>query len=216
MHWPLILNIPGEGFGDDFLQVYGDHRLLDSEADAGLFELIENYEALGGVCVDLRANATAGGKGATIGQPVLEEEDKIPSNLEVDPMSWFTSEYTFSPVWDASSSSSSLSAVAADPESTSLSSSGGASPPTIEVSDRPAVESCTDGAGSVRVPFHFRVVGPDADGLLPWMAVGYRSSDVCAMTPTDGGPTPILLLLQADADAAPVANKASLLPEAKG
>jgi len=217
MHWPLILNVPGEGFGDDFLQVYRDHRLLDPEADAGLFELIENYEALGGVCVDLRAaDATAdgggGGDGATFGPPVLEEEDKIPSNLEVDPMAWFTNEYTFSPVWDASSSSSSFTSAVTDeipPASASTSQ-------TIEVSDRLAVESCTDGAGSFRVAFHFRDVEPDADGLLPWMAIGYRASDVCAMTPPDGGPTPMVLLLQTDAGVAPVAHKVLLLPEAKG
>ena len=221
MHWPLILNVPGEGFGDDFLQVYRDHRLLDPEADAGLFELIENYEALGGVCRDLRANATAdGGGGAMIGPPVLEEEEKIPSNLEVDPMSWFTNEYTFSPVWDESSASSASAVTDEIPPASSSashsSSSGGVSPPTIEVSDRLAVESCADGAGSVRVSFHFRDVEPDADGLLPWMAIGYRASDVCAMTPPEGGPTPMVLLLQTDAGVAPVAYKALLLPEAKG
>lgn len=223
MHWPLILNVPGEGFGDDFLQVYRDHRLLDPEADAGLFELIENYEALGGVCVDLRsADATADGgdgdgDGAQIGPPVLEEGEKIPSNLEVDPMSWFTNEYTFSPVWDASSSSSSMSAVTDEiPPASASTSHSFSSGPTIEVSDRLAVESCADGAGSVRVAFHFRDVEPDADGLLPWMAIGYRASDICAMTPPDGGPTPMVLLLHTDAGVAPVAHKTLLLPEAKG
>ncbi|KAL3775879.1 hypothetical protein ACHAW5_006706 [Stephanodiscus triporus] len=208
IHWPLILNIPGEGFGDDMLQVYRNHRLLDSEVDAGLFQIIENYEALGFSCVDLGANASDG-DGAQFGPPVLEEEEKIPSNLEVDPMSWFSNEYTFSPVWDASSSTAS-----AVDQSPSSSSSGSAL--AIEVSDRLTVESCTDGLGSISFTAHFHDVEPTDDGLLPWMAIGYRTGELCAMTPPDGGTTPIVLLMQTDAGSAPVAHKTLLLPEAKG
>jgi hypothetical protein len=214
MHWPLILNIPGEGFGDDMLQVYRNHRLLDAEVDAALFEIIENYEAMGGACVDRGANASDG-DGAQFGPPVLEEDEKIPSNLEVDPMSWFSNEYTFSPVWDASSSTASAvdqppSSSAATPPS---SSSGGA---PIEVSERLTVESCTDGLGSISVTVHFHDVEPADDGLLPWMAIGYRTGERCAMTPPEGGSTPIVLLTQTDAGSAPVAHKTLLLPEAKG
>jgi hypothetical protein len=207
-HWPLILNIPGEGFGDDSLQVYRDHRLLDPEADAGLFQIIENYEAMGGVCIDLRANATAdgGGGGAGFGPPVLEDDEKIPSNLEVDPMSWFSNEYTFSPVWDSTSSSVDEPPPSSSSDTLEL----------IEVSDRLIVESCADEFGSVHLSFHFMDVEPTSDGLLPWMAIGYRETDLCAMTPTDGGSTPIVLLTQAEVGGVPVAHKTQLLPDAKG
>merc|ERR1719223_953770 len=91
MHLPLILNIPGEGFGDDSIQVYRNHALLD-ENDDDLFLLIENFEALGGVCVD-----PSDFEGGGVGPPSTDEH--IPSNLEVDPLSWVSNEVTFSPVW---------------------------------------------------------------------------------------------------------------------
>lgn len=56
--WPLVLNIPGEGFGDDMLQRYSNHELLTDEDD-DLFMLIENYEEIGGTCVNI-----GGGEGA--------------------------------------------------------------------------------------------------------------------------------------------------------
>lgn len=56
--WPLVLNIPGEGFGDDMLQRYSNHELLTDEDD-DLFMLIENYEEIGGACVNI-----GGGEGA--------------------------------------------------------------------------------------------------------------------------------------------------------
>lgn len=34
IHLPLILNIPGEGFGDDSIQVYRNHALLVSDVDS--------------------------------------------------------------------------------------------------------------------------------------------------------------------------------------
>ena len=51
VHWPLVLNIPGEGFGDDILQEYGNHTLLTDD-DEGLFLLDEAYIAAGGSCVE--------------------------------------------------------------------------------------------------------------------------------------------------------------------
>mmetsp|Transcript_31905 Transcript_31905/g.67077 ORF Transcript_31905/g.67077 Transcript_31905/m.67077 type:complete len:801 (+) Transcript_31905:169-2571(+) len=203
MHWPMILNIPGEGFGDDSLQVYKNHKLLTDE-DEDLFKLIENYEAIGGVCVSLGA---AGG--GDIGPPVLDEEESIPSNLEVDPLSWMTNEITFSPIWEVPTkvvgSESTMSAPATSGKS------------VLEVSNRMTVESCYDEATKMMdMSIHFHDVEPGTDGLLPWMAVGYRASDVCAMTPPEGGTTPIVLVTQASEDAAPQAHKTTLLPEAKG
>merc|ERR1719313_2197695 len=49
VHWPLILNVPGEGFGDDFLQHYWDHELLN-ESTEDPFLLEQAYEAAGGSC----------------------------------------------------------------------------------------------------------------------------------------------------------------------
>jgi len=41
IHWPLVLNIPGEGFGDDVLQKWSSHRLLtESDKDAFLLDQV--------------------------------------------------------------------------------------------------------------------------------------------------------------------------------
>ena len=47
------------------------------------------------------------------------------------------------------------------------------------------------------------------------MALGYRSSELCAMTPPQGGNTPIVLVTQESSDEAPLAHKTMLVPEAK-
>jgi hypothetical protein len=52
MHWPMILNVPGEGVGDDFLQSYTNHSLLTDDDDY-LFFLDEALEAMGGSCPEL-------------------------------------------------------------------------------------------------------------------------------------------------------------------
>ena len=211
-HWPLILNIPGEGFGDDFLQVYRNHQLL-SEDDTALFKVIEEYQSLGGVCVDVGAG---GGSGAA-GPPVLEEEDMIPSNLKLDPMSWFSNEYTFSPVWTEqtlATSDQSSSTASSSSSSEAASPSGGMS--VIEVSDRLTVESCIEG-NSLEMAIHFHDVIPAADALLPWMAIGYRKTELCAMTPIEGGTTPIILLTQTETvvGSMPEAYMTELFPQAK-
>ncbi len=216
MHWPLILNIPGEGFGDDVLQIYKNHEVLSDE-DNELFQLVENFEASGGVCFDIRAEM-GGNDSEGFGPPVLEEGEGIPSNLEVDPKSWFSNEYTFSPVWevpvvdDASQTNETATSVMTGASS---SISGGKS--VLEVSERMTVESCYDEATQLMdMSIHFHDIVPTSDGLLPWLAIGYRPSELCAMTPVDGGDTPIILLTQSAADTAPEAYKTLLPPEAKG
>ena len=182
-----------------------------TDEDEDLFKLIENYEALGGECVDLRA--AGGDEGGTgIGPPVGETH--IPSNLEVDPLSWVSNEITFSPIWevpareqDAVDSLGAMDATA----SSSLSKA------VLEVSDRITVESCYDEAAeAMEMSIHFHDVAPGSDGLLPWMALGYRPSELCAMTPPGGGETPIVMVTQASEGAMPEAHMSSLPAEAKG
>jgi hypothetical protein len=86
----------------------------------------------------------------------------------------------------------------------------------LEVSDRVTVESCYDeSARMMDMTVHFHDVEAGPDGLLPWMAMGYRPSELCAMTPPSGGVTPLLCVTHEDEGAAPKAHKTSLLPEAK-
>ena len=86
VHWPMTLNVPGEGFGDDILQMYTNHSTLNDQDDY-MFLLDKAYaDATGLTCVKQDLTPT---------NPV---EGKIPSNLVVDPHAWFSNEYTFSPV----------------------------------------------------------------------------------------------------------------------
>mmetsp|Transcript_6854 Transcript_6854/g.12399 ORF Transcript_6854/g.12399 Transcript_6854/m.12399 type:complete len:826 (+) Transcript_6854:92-2569(+) len=207
MHWPLILNIPGEGFGDDSLQVYRNHQLLD-DSDEDLFKLIENYEAIDGTCGDVQMG---GRDDNVVGPPVLDESESIPSNLEVDPMSWVSNQITFSPIWVAPVKEMPLSVGAnAQDESASPSEKS-----VLQVSDRITVESCFDeSTSSIDMSVHFHDVEPTSEGTLPWMALGYRPTELCAMTPPDGGSTPIVLVTHED-DAMPAAHRTELPPQAK-
>lgn len=205
MHWPMILNIPGEGFGDDHLQVYTNHELLTDEDD-DLFMLVENYVENGGECPEIvRMNEDE----VAVGPPA--QEVHIPSNLEVEEASWFTNEYTFSPVWQVP-----MRPVVTD-MGAAASVSAAMSKPSTKVSDRVTVESCYDEATkSIDMSFHFHDIDPTSNGRLPWMAIGYRPSDVCAMTPPSGGVTPIVLITHLEGDGeVPKAHSTSLLPTAK-
>jgi len=206
MHWPMILNVPGEGLGDDMLQVFTNHELLTDEDD-DLFMLVENYIESGGECPE--NNSFNGDDEVAVGPPV--QEVHIPSNLEVEEASWMTNEYTFSPVWQVP-----MRPVVTDMGAVA-SVSAAMSKPATEVSDRVTVESCYDEATkSVDMSFHFHDIDPTANGRLPWMAIGYRSSEVCAMTPPSGGVTPIVLITHLEGEGElPRAHSTSLLPTAK-
>lgn len=178
-----------------------------------MFKLIENYQAIGGECIDLRAEG-----GSDVGPPVLEEGEEIPSNLVVDPLSWVSNEITFSPIWVPTvtlmekKEPASMESVGSDSVVDDLH----VGKEITEASDRVTVESCYDEETKMMdMSFHYHEIEPGMDGLLPWMALGYRSSELCAMTPPDGGVTPIITITQENKDVAPQAHKTQLFPEAK-
>ena len=206
MHWPMIINIPGQGFGDDFLQVYTKHELLTDEDD-DLFMLVENFMESGGECPE---NTNGNGEEEEVAHGPPIQEVHIPSNLEVEEASWFSNEYTFSPIWEVPkrpvvTDMGAVSSVAA-----------ALSKPATEVSDRVTVQSCYDEATkSIDMSFHFHEIDPTSNGRLPWMAIGYRQTETCAMTPPSGGITPIILISHLEGEEAPTAHSTSLLPTAK-
>jgi hypothetical protein len=83
--WPLILNIPGEGFGDDFLQHYSNHRIVTDDDEAA-FLIDETVD-----CPKIEGEGSGG--------PPVGEQEHVPSNLEVQKESWRTILWTGSPVW---------------------------------------------------------------------------------------------------------------------
>lgn len=194
VHWPLILNVPGEGFGDDFLQKYTNHSLL-SEADEDLFLLDQALEAAGGSCPMLDRG---GGGGPPVGGT------KVPSNLEIDENAWCTKEYTFSPVWEPPPvAEDAVDAPIADNPTASNSYA------TTEVGIA-TVASCYDSASqSVKLQFTFDDVEVSEEGL-PWLALGYRKDEECLMIPKDGSDTDIILIATNPATEEISASKGSL------
>lgn len=213
VHWPLILNIPGEGFGDDMLQVYTKHELLDDDDD-GLFTIIESLEDIGGSCPKLTGGFGTDGteSGSSFGPPQLENH--VPSNLEVDPNSWFSNVYTFSTVWQPPTKAVPVSDAEAPPGTTP-----GTSSMAVTEEGRIRVESCYDPPSqSVRLSVEWKEIRPiatSAGARLPWVSLGYRPGDVCAMTPIGGGDTEIITVSQAPTESAPGAYIGSLVPAAK-
>jgi len=158
VHWPLILNVPGEGFGDDFLQHWHGHRPL-GEAEASAFLLDEAHVAAGGSCPQRPSQ----GQGPPTGQA-----PHVPSNLEVDPVSWRTIVYTGSPVWSPA------------PAPPPAGGCGGQATAAVEVAQGVRAEPCLDGCSlSLTVKFTL--------STAVWAAIGFLDTDECLMTPRGGG-----------------------------
>lgn len=178
IHWPMILNVPGEGFGDDFLQIYTNQTLLTDDDD-NLFLLDEALEAMGGMCNKM--DMEGGGAGPPTGQTV-----HIPSNLEVDPNAWFSNVYTYSPVWEPPI------------EDNKDSMAGRETGMAVTEEGDVTVKSCYDSTvNAVQLSVEFsnvEMVGTE----LPWMAIGYRETEECLMNPRGGGDTELILLASQD------------------
>ena len=160
--------------------MYRNHALLSDE-DEEIFQLVESYKAQGGVCV------SGAGGGPAEGED-FEDADRphIPSNLEVDPESWYTNEVTFSPFFEPKG-------IMASDDASATTTLGGKT--ILELSDRVVVESCYDETSkAMDMTVRFKGMEATSDDVLPWMAVGYRETV---------------------ADVDPMAHKTELLPSAK-
>jgi len=177
IHWPLILNIPGEGFGDDMLQFYSNQELL-SEDFIEPFLLDEAFEAAGGQCIDLRPE----------GRGERPEMDYVPSNLEIDDSFWSTNVWTGSPVWepppkDGEDFADSASAIVGDLATTD------AGPSTV-------VTSCYDESSkAVELSITYSDLTAGSDGSVPWLGLSFRKDEQCVMTPRDGSDAEVALVL---------------------
>jgi len=195
IHWPMILNVPGEGFGDDFLQIYSNHSLLTDDDDYK-FLLDEALEGIGGVCEQM--NQDGEGVGPPTGQTV-----HIPSNLEVDPNAWYSNVYTYSPVWEPPAKD--------DSDQVSMVEDGRA---TTEATHA-KVLSCYDPT-TQSVDLSVEFLNVDAGAGLPWMALGYRETEECLMIPRSGNDTQIILVAT-QSDDETLAPHLTMLPrEARG
>ena len=164
-HWPLVLNIPGEGFGDDQLNEYTGHRLL-TDADEDAFYLDVAFEAAGGSCPQRASSGTDG--------PPTGDVEHVPSNLERDDDAWLTLVKTFSPVWTPPEDDD-------DAATTGLAWAE-------EVGDGVFAAACED-AGGLRLEVTWR--GADA---APYAALGFLDDGECLMTPRGGGDRDVVFL----------------------
>ena len=195
IHWPLILNVPGEGFGDDFLQKYTNHTLL-TEQDEDLFLLDQLLEAANGTCPQQERGGGDEGAGPPVGGT------KIPSNLEIDPNSWCSREYTFSPVWVPPED---------EKNNGTVDNSGDVNFAITEV-DAGTIGSCYDkDLGVVQLQLNLKDIAV-TDAKLPWMALGYRKDAECRMNPRDGSATDIILIGKNPATGLLSASKGSMSP----
>lgn len=192
IHWPLMMNVPGEGFGDDSLIVYRNHAELTDDDD-GLFLIDEAYMSAGGEC-PLRAEG---------GGPPTDREH-IPSNLEVDE-GWISNQYTFSPVWVPP-----IEEVVEEEYTNDLN-----DPLALtQAGDEVTVASCFDPIeNEVHLTAMFEDIRTD-DGNIPWLALAFREDEDCLMNPRDGGDTEVIFIL-ADDDGQVSATHGPMSPSAR-
>jgi len=151
-------------------------------------------------------NSFEGDGDVQIGPPTTEVN--IPSNLEVDPNSWFTNVYTFSPIWEVPMKQ-------VDDTSATSGSDGVA----VTEEGRVRVESCYDpSTKSVELSVEFMNIEPistSSGSQLPWMSLGYRINEVCSMNPPDGSDSKIVMISKSPNENLPKAYAGSLSPAAK-
>lgn len=167
VHWPLILNLPGEGFGDDSLQRYFNHELLDEASEAS-FLLDEAFEAGGGSCPQTASSSTGAGP---------SHESTVPSNLEVDIIAWRSIVYTASPVWSP-------------PQAADLADGSQGAQYSFQVEDGVSMSACVD-PNTLTVRFSAEV---DLDTPV-WVGFAFRDGEECLMTPSNGGPSQAILAI---------------------
>lgn len=159
IHWPLILNAPGEGYGDDFLVHWHSHRVLN-ESEASEFWLDEAYIRSGGSCPERAPSRD-------VAAPT-DQSPQVPGNLVVEPIAWHESVYTASPVWTPPAS----------PEAND----GGSAAMAQDVDTGISATSCFDAATStLRLSLAIQTASPT------WAAIGFRRTEDCLMVPRGGG-----------------------------
>jgi len=168
VHWPLQRNDPGEGFGDDAVHSFYDHKLL-TEEDEDIFLVDQKYDC------PLKSGSE------TDGPPVAGLDEEEPSHLNVDETGWFEFEYTYSPSGPASPEEAQREAEASSKPAASAVAASSSSFATQTLEDAGEIRVCMDGD---------KLVGEATFDTeeQSWVSVGLRPSDspaYCSMTPAE-------------------------------
>lgn len=161
VHWPIQLNVPGEGFGPDGLQSYYNHSLLSDDDDDIFFpdrglDCRSHYEEFP----------------ESKGPPDLGAKE-IPSKLNVPEAGWFELEWTGSP----EGPSLSRAMFAAQNKGGEAMPEEVATPGVVDLEGNGQLHVCKDESGTLSVNARFTDAG-DA-----WTAIGVRPSAACRMVP---------------------------------
>jgi hypothetical protein len=158
-HWPVQLNVPGEGFGPDGLQSYWNHEVLPEDSD-DIFFVDKN--------LDCKPHPVPEGGG---GPPTDKKE--VPSKLNTYEAGWFELEYTASPQGPSLERAmhSALGKKNTAPEA--------ATPGIVDLAGQGELRVCEQDSGELSVSAAF------TSAENSWVAVGIRpaSSGRCSMVP---------------------------------
>lgn len=162
VHWPIQLNVPGEGFGDDGLQSYYNHQLLADDEDDVFFpdrglDCRNHYEEHPEM---------------NNGPPDLGGEE-IPSKLNVDEAGWFELEYTASP----EGPSLERAIFAQKNAGRGSMPEKAATPGVVDLEGNGQVHVCKQDSGELAVNAKFT----SAENV--WTAIGVRPYAACRMVP---------------------------------
>jgi len=163
VHWPIQMNVPGEGFGPDGLQSYWNHEQFGEEEVDAIFFVDRD--------LDCKPHSYGEMEGEGGGGPPDMGEKEIPSKLNVDEAGWFELEYTASP-----QGPSLARAMFAAQGKSGAKDAKPTRPGFVDLSGQGSLQVCKQSSGKVHVTANF----PSASG---WGAVGIRPSERCRMVP---------------------------------
>lgn len=176
IHWPIQRNDPGEGFGDDALHSFFNHKIL-TEADRDIWFPDEGMD-----CVDMNQ------EGKTQGPPMSDLGEEHPSHLNMNEAGWFDLEYTASPDGPSLEDSITKATECSGPSASTSTSAA----PVVQGGFMPAYEVDLGGRGIMdlcRSEEKDNELEVKATFLTPdesWVSIGFRpdeASDLCSMTP---------------------------------
>lgn len=173
IHWPLILDLPGEGFGEDALNTFYDHKLLpdSDEEDERIF-----WPDKGMNCVQ-DTNSMSG-------PPSTDDMDAmhIRSNLNVAEAGWVALEYSAAPGEAVPTINELQVASLKDPTPCDEGKGQTANMKTEAIGDFGEISYCKASSGDIEI--HTSYLGSEA----AWTSIGFRTPsapDMCTMLPAE-------------------------------
>lgn len=165
VHWPMFFNVPGEGFGDDFLSQYLNHRILNESEINSLFYLDKNLYCF-------MPPRTSNQTGAPDGN-----REHVPSHLNVDEAGWVKNVWTGSPdgpekpqILDCGIEKDTY-----QPEKPSV----WGNLETKKLGNKGSLQYClgTDSSLNMRITY--------PSDSKAWIAIGFKDSPMCQMVPAE-------------------------------